>query len=51
MSAADDFLNRPEVRKQLGVGNREWSECDMGVNGDFMGACVLGLGQGRGGAG
>ncbi|PNW82448.1 hypothetical protein CHLRE_06g279400v5 [Chlamydomonas reinhardtii] len=37
MSAADDFLNRPEVRKQLGVGNREWSECDMGVNGDFMG--------------
>ncbi|KAG2492349.1 hypothetical protein HYH03_009297 [Edaphochlamys debaryana] len=37
MSAADDFLNQPEVRKELGVGNREWSECNMDVNGNFMG--------------
>ncbi|PNH02566.1 Serine carboxypeptidase-like 49, partial [Tetrabaena socialis] len=40
MSAADKFLNRPEVRAQLGVGDRPWSECDMRVNGDFMAACT-----------
>ncbi|GIL92291.1 hypothetical protein Vretimale_18448 [Volvox reticuliferus] len=37
MSAADEFLNRPEVREELGVGNRRWQECNMDVNGDFMG--------------
>ena len=38
MSNADKFLNRPDVRKALGVAdNRAWESCDMGVNGDFMG--------------
>ncbi|GIL67070.1 hypothetical protein Vafri_20506 [Volvox africanus] len=37
MSAADEFLNRAEVRAELGVGNRRWEECNMNVNGDFMG--------------
>ncbi|KXZ41207.1 hypothetical protein GPECTOR_651g768 [Gonium pectorale] len=37
MTAADDFLNRKDVRAALGVGDRPWEECNMGVNGDFMG--------------
>ncbi|EFJ52952.1 hypothetical protein VOLCADRAFT_102913 [Volvox carteri f. nagariensis] len=37
MSAADEFLNRADVRAELGVGERRWEECNMGVNGDFLG--------------
>lgn len=42
MSTADNFLNRPDVRQELGVGNRRWEECNMAVNSDFMGGWVLG---------
>ncbi|GFR42356.1 hypothetical protein Agub_g3051 [Astrephomene gubernaculifera] len=38
MSAADAFLNRPSTRRELGVDEgRGWAECDMTVNGNFMG--------------
>ncbi len=48
MSAADEFLNRPDVREALGVGDREWSECNFDVHGDMMGGVGAGTGvEGR----
>lgn len=39
-SAADEYLNSEAVRDALGVGGREWTECNMlvhaGFSGDFM---------------
>jgi carboxypeptidase C (cathepsin A) len=37
-SQVDDYLNRPDVRKKLGVPKgRAWQECNMNVNAEFMG--------------
>ncbi|KAL6041469.1 Carboxypeptidase [Balamuthia mandrillaris] len=30
-----DYLNQPEVRKQLGVGNRQWEDCSSSVYAPF----------------
>ncbi|KAL4436655.1 hypothetical protein ABPG75_003794 [Micractinium tetrahymenae] len=32
----DDFLNQDSVRKELGVGDREWEACNMDVHSDMM---------------
>lgn len=34
-TAADDFLNDPETRKLLGVGDRLWVSCAMDVYEDM----------------
>eukprot|EP00983_Pelagomonas_calceolata_P108098 1159417-Pelagomonas_calceolata.AAC.8 len=34
-SAADEFLNDPETRKMLGVGDRLWVSCAMDVYEDM----------------
>jgi hypothetical protein len=33
----DDFINLPEIRQALGVGDRGWTSCDPGVYVDMMG--------------
>lgn len=35
-SRMDEYLNLPEVRKALGVGDREWEACNMDVHQDMM---------------
>ena len=54
-SAADAYLNSKGVRDALGVGRREWSECNMLVHAGFTGArcrggwgCVAFWAGGRG---
>eukprot|EP00877_Chromochloris_zofingiensis_P010037 jgi/Chrzof1/5287/Cz15g20230.t1 len=36
-SDADAFLNSASVRKELGVGDKSWEECNMIVNAQFWG--------------
>lgn len=36
-SLLDEYLAQPEVRKELGVGDREWAACNMDVNADMQG--------------
>lgn len=36
-SSVGTYLSRPEVREALGVGDREWSSCNMKVNQMFSG--------------
>ena len=36
-TAADRFLNSPEVRKALGVGQRQWVSCAPDVYFNFAG--------------
>jgi len=36
-SRLDDYINQPHVRKELGVGDREWEACNMDVNFDMQG--------------
>ena len=35
-SRLDEYLNMPDVRKALGVGDRLWQACDPGVHEDMM---------------
>ncbi|KAI3426072.1 hypothetical protein D9Q98_008040 [Chlorella vulgaris] len=32
----DRYLNQPSVRRELGVGDRVWEACNMGVHSDMM---------------
>lgn len=36
-SRMEEYLNLPEVRKKLGVGDRKWEACSMSVHQDMMG--------------
>jgi len=42
-SAADEFLNDPQTRKLLGVGDRLWVSCAMDVYEDMSSVCVCAL--------
>ena len=47
----DDYLNRPSTRAALGVGNRTWAACNMGVHADMQADwCVGRAGRGSGGS-
>ncbi|KAK9806679.1 hypothetical protein WJX73_007406 [Symbiochloris irregularis] len=35
-SRLDKYLAQPDVRDKLGVGDREWTECNFDVNADFL---------------
>lgn len=35
-SRMEEYLNRPDVRKALGVGDRAWEACNMDVHADMM---------------
>jgi len=35
-SRMEEYLNKPEVRKALGVGDRTWEACSMDVHEDMM---------------
>jgi len=35
-SRVEEYLNQPKVRKELGVGDRQWEECNMSVHEDMM---------------
>jgi cathepsin A (carboxypeptidase C) len=39
-SLLDEFIARPDIRDEIGVGNRTWSSCNMHVNASILGDWV-----------